>query len=163
MDYVDMGYSKELYKNLKSVHKLKSKEIRIYKRNEHTPLNQITRETSLFTGSVWGVPDTSVPFDNIRKDEDYKSTLRPTLVLETPPSFFDYSIVNSAPGTSKFHKTGEEFPTVLKAEVPPENLEKTTYFLFDYSWFAVQKTFSKKFTDLTNENILKLERMVEEL
>ncbi len=158
-----MGNSKEFYENLKKHHKIKKKEIKIYKRKERIPQNQLIRETSLFKGSVWGVQDLSVPFDNKRKEDHYKASLRPTLILETPNIFTDYSVVSSAPGTSKVHKVGEGFPSTLKAEVPPENLEKTTYFLLEYSWFAIQKTMNKKLTELTSETMGVLNEMIEGL
>ena len=62
MDYFDMGYSKKFYKILQSIHKIKSKEICIYKQNEHTPLNKNTREDSLIQNSICAITNLSVPF-----------------------------------------------------------------------------------------------------
>jgi mRNA-degrading endonuclease toxin of MazEF toxin-antitoxin module len=158
-----MGNSKDIYENLKKVHRLKKKEIRIYKRKKRVPQNQFIRETSLFKGSIWGVPDKSIPFDRRRKEDEYKDSLRPTLVLTTPDTFNDYDLVWVAPGTSKFHKIGNKFPYTLKVEVPPENLEKTTYFLMQYHWFAIQKNMEKKFTELTSETKTKFYEILEDL
>ena len=105
------------------------------------------------------MPDTSVPFDGTRKYEDYKQALRPVLTLKTPESFGDYDSVLAAPGTSKYHK---KTPKVLIAEVPPENLKQTTYFLLEYSWFSVQKNFQKKISELSTRKKNELISMLED-
>lgn len=158
-----MQKKNRLYQNLKEVHKIKKKEIRVYKRKSHSSSEKSKREISLFQCSIWGVPDKSIPFDRRRKEDEYKDSLRPTLVLTTPDTFNDYDLVWVAPGTSKFHKIGNKFPYTLKVEVPPENLEKTTYFLMQYHWFAIQKNMEKKFTELTSETKTKFYEILEDL
>jgi len=158
-----MGNSNEFYENLKKVHKIKKKEIRIYKRKENIPSNQTIRETSLLKGSVWGVPDESVPFDKKRKDDDYKDALRPSLVLETPNNFGNNHFVKLAPGTSKYHPHNETNNLCLLASVPPEELKQSTYFLIYFSWNAVQKNLQNRFCELSTSSKERISILMREL
>jgi hypothetical protein len=142
---------KKTYASLHEVHKVKKKEIKKFSRSEKLNAAIVKRELKLHYGSVWGIDDKSVPFDAKRKDEDLKESLRPCLVIETPKSFEDYDLVEMAPGTTHFHPVGIEYPECLRADVPPEDLYKTTYFLLYLRWSSVQKNLFRNLTELSTE------------
>jgi len=147
---------KKTYKQIREVHKVKQKRIKKFSRSERIDPKIEKREMGLYFGSVWGVNDASVPFDRKRNAEYLKDSLRPSLVLKTPESFEDYTLVEMAPGTSHEHPVGYKYPTCLKADVPPEKLTQTTYFLLYLKWSSVQKNLEKRFCELSTElkNIL---------
>lgn len=140
---------------------VKKKSIRIIKRRDKEELNN--KNLSILFGTIWGIEDKSVPFDYHRKPEKIKNSLRPCVVLSTPTSFSDSSFVSVAPGTSKIHSANDESKFCFVAEVPPESLEKTTYFLLYFRWYEIQKKLQKKLCELTIESKTKLERLIEGL
>lgn len=142
--------------------KLKTKEIKILKREPKSPPEVEYRELNLFFGSVWSIPDKAVPFDYMRKLEDIKDANRPCLILETPESFFDNSYVELAPGTTKVHPTTDKEYKCLVAKVPPEDLRQTTYFLLYFRWTDVQKKLDKKLCELSTSLKNKLSNILKE-
>lgn len=137
------------------------------KKKSFTTKKEVTlqnkRELSLLFGTVWGVNDFAVPFDNKRKDDDFKETLRPCLVLETPDDFGDNYLVWMAPGTSKFHKIKDKIEPCFYADPQYENVRKPTYFLLYFEWFAKQKTVINKFLELSEDGKTKLKELVNEM
>lgn len=147
---------KKTYKQIREVHKVKQKEIKKFSRGLRVDPKIEKREMGLYFGSVWGVNDASVPFNGKRDEEHLKDSLRPSLVLKTPDSFEDFTLVEMAPGTSHEHPVGYKHPICLRADVPPEELAQTTYFLLYLKWSSVQKNLEKRFCELSTElkNIL---------
>lgn len=149
-----------VYKNLPKFQKIRTSKKRRIKTNKKQEDFEY-RELNLLFGSVWGLNDRSVPFDRKRKDDDYKSALRPSLVLGTPDYYEDYNEVSLAPGTSKYHSDKDPNNPCLIAEVPPENLKRTTYFLLYYSWTAKLFTIDRKLAELSVESKNKLAKILE--
>lgn len=139
----------KLYEELKKFHKIKKKEIRVSDRKNRQSPDE--RSIIMTYGSVWGIQDSSVPFDDKREDIEIKQSLRPCLVLETPDRFGDYDEVHMAPGTRKPHRIGEKNPLCLMAKQNDSQLKETTYFLINFSWYAIQKNLEKKFGDITGD------------
>ena len=142
---------KKIYYKLKQVHNLKRKEIKKFTRDIFLNNESEKRENELYLGSVWGIDDKSVPFDGNRKDENIKNSLRPCLTLQTPNSFENYDLVQMAPGTTNFHNVGHNYPECLRADVPPEDLNQTTYFLIYLRWSSIQKNLDRKICDLSTQ------------
>lgn len=118
------------------------------------------REINLVKGSIWNLPDKSVPFDNKRKNVEITDKHRPCLVLETPTNYKDFSIVSLAPGTSKFHANNINDTPTLIAKVPPENLPKTTFFLIYFRWNSVQKVLEKKVGEISEDLLNELDKLL---
>lgn len=145
---------------LKKVHKVKRKEIKKFIRQKNYEEINEHRIAGMTFGSVWGIHDRYVPFDKKRRLETMKDKMRPAVVLETPNQFCERCKIWLAPGTSRDHDKLNKGEVILKAKVPPENLNKTTWFLIHFSWFAVQWQLDKRFTDLSTERIKKLENIL---
>ncbi len=142
--------------------KLKKNEIRLIKRkSRHSAAQELDTKDLLKFGSVWGVEDRAVPFDYNRKEDDYKNALRPCLVLGTPFNFNSYDSVKTAPGTSIPHPFGFKKPPCIKAEVPPENLKKTTFFLIYFQWYSRQSELEKYFTELSEPLLNLTQKLME--
>lgn len=152
----------KVYFDLLKNRNIKKREIRIVKRAKPTDKEVYEREINLTFGNVWGVNDRAVLFDDLRKEEDYKNTLRPCLILQTPDDFTDYSFVNLAPGTSKYHKSTDGQPCLIaKAEI--EECKKDTYFLIYFRWNSLQKTVEKKFFELSPNSKSQLEKLLKSI
>jgi len=136
---------------LQAERNLKNKEIRLLRRNPKKQDDSWdSRAAGLIKGAVWLIADASVPFDAKRHEKDIKSTGRTCLCLNTPSDISQNSFAPMAPGTGTPHKTGKNGTApVLRAEVPPEDLDKTTYFLLYFRWNALQKTLIKRRCDLS--------------
>lgn len=143
---------------LKKERNLKDKEIRLLKRKEYKNKDIEYRELNLFYGTVWGIPDRSIPFDNKRKKSEYKNSNRPVLVLETPKEFDDYKPILLAPGTSKIHLSTNYKP-VLDIKTNKKK-DVTTYFLLYFKWKSVQKNLQKKLYQLTENQINRLNNLL---
>jgi len=146
---------------LKSERNLKDRDIKLFKRSERkVDKSEEERSISLIEGAVWLIPDQSVPFDAQRELKEIKPFGRPCLCLETPQDFEPDSLVSMAPGTSKPHRFGAHAPLpVLFAKVPPEDLDKDTYFLLYFSWTARQKNLIKHRSDLSASLVSILQNM----
>ncbi len=143
---------------LKTERNLKEKEIKLLKKNVHKNKDIEYRETNLFFGTVWGMHDKSVPFDNKRQEFNYKNTNRPVLVLKTPTEFDDYKPVILAPGTSKVHFSTYDKPVL---DVKTNNKKGIkTYFLLYFKWESVQKNLRKKLYQLDEEQINRLNNLL---
>jgi len=141
---------------LKTERNVKHKQIKLLNKEEYIEPEVSYREANLCFGSVWGVEDKSVPFDNFRNEIDIKNSLRPTVVIETPQNWESYNVVSVAPGTSKNHKNTKDFP-VYDECINTTNPSLRTYFLLYLKWNSVQKNLVKKFytLDVPQSNRLK--------
>ncbi len=157
-----MRSSEEFYESLKTVHKIKKKEIRIYKRKSLLEEEETLKSMKFNFGSIWGIEDKLVPFDYKRNETNYKDSLRPSLIIETPLKFGDNQLVKLAPGTTKFHKCKKIRDFCLFVSVPPEELDQSTYFLIYFSWKAVQKNLQKRFCELSTKAKERLSILVKE-
>ncbi|MBK9404453.1 MAG: hypothetical protein IPN57_07970 [Ignavibacteria bacterium] len=123
---------------------LKVKEIRKLKREKKSRDTGSDKEYQLIFGSVWGIQDRLVLFDGKRKEEHFKDSQRPCILLESPIVFNEYSNISIAPGTSNYSKYDEYNNFVLTATVPPEELNHTTYFKIYLRQYTFQKDLEKK-------------------
>lgn len=139
--------------------KTKRKMIRLPMR-EHTDRKSEQWQTGAYKGSVWAVPDRSVPFDEIRKAEQIKPEKRPCLILETPSEFGEYKTAHIAPGTSVPHRLGKKSPPCLLADRENDGMKKDTYFLIYFRWFAVQKTMEKRIGEISFERMKLLDKIL---
>lgn len=139
---------------------LKIKEIRKLKREKKKKETTSNKEYQLIFGSVWGIEDRIVIFDNKRKEEHFKDTLRPCLALESPSDFNEYSIINIAPGTTSYFHSDIDKGKILTASVPPEDLDRTTHFKIYFSQYLLQKNLQKKFCDISATLRIKLEEIL---
>lgn len=131
----------------------KKKEIKLFRRKE------IETEEEYKQGMVVGVPDKSVPFDGARNEEQIKNAIRPCLVLSANNSNKYKRYYKLSPGTSTPHINNDE-ECVLVAEVPPEKLLKTTYFLLHFQWTASSHIISGKICNLSPTLIEKLKSLI---
>jgi len=153
--------NKKVFK-LKEERNLKHKSIRLLKRKEHSDEQVEYRELNLSFGTIWTMEDKSVPFDNKRKESEYKDSKRPVLVLNTPKSFFDYSIVSVAPGTSKVHINTKIRP-VLDVITKNGRQSIKTYYLLYFKWNSVQKKLYKKVSTLQQEQLNRLNNLMKKV
>lgn len=151
------------FNELLKVHKIKRDQFKLASKESRVEGELSLLQNSYCFGSIWGIEDRSVPFDYNRKEDDYKDKLRPCAVVKIPKSLNSYALIETVPGTSKFHPIGEEFPPCLKAEVPPEELHKTTWFLVYMKFFSVRKKLEKRFCELSTESKNKLTELIEEI
>ncbi len=137
---------------LKSPHKRKSEKIlRVY-----TPPDRRTIEFNF--GSIWGIPDGAVPFDSERKNDDYKSSQRPCVVVSKPIDINSNYDAIFAPGTTKWHNINDNKMPILFTSHEEEKLNLDTYFLLYYK-FTISPQINKNwFCNLspTAKNKLKL-------
>jgi hypothetical protein len=129
---------------------LKLSEVKKKKRKKNSVDPGTVKEFKLTFGSVWGIQDSLVLFDNKRKDEHFKDSARPCLLIETPTNYRDYSPAVIAPGTTSYYQNDENNDKVLTAQVPPEDLNQTTYFKLFFRQYIFQKNLEKKFCDLSS-------------
>lgn len=153
--------NKKVFK-LKEERNLKNKSIRLLKRKEHSDEQVEYRELNLSFGTIWTMEDKSVPFDNKRKESEYKDSKRPVLVLKTPKNFFDYSIVSVAPGTSKVH-TNTKIRPVLDVITKNGRQSIKTYYLLYFKWNSVQKKLYKKVSTLQQEQLNRLNNLMKKV
>lgn len=140
--------------------KIKRRELRLLKREkDEEPGEYISRGMYLREGSVWGIEDKSVSFDTPRDPDVLKEGLRPCLCLDTPDQYNYYSPVEMAPGTTKFHRTDLPDMPTLAVQINPKSDYQTTYFLIYASWYAMQKTLQKHFTDLKESDFAEMKRL----
>ncbi len=144
-----MANYKKLFSELTKVHKIKYSQIRISKREDKDEEPYIPESS---VGSVYGVQDSKIQFDGQR--QEFKDALRPCVIIKKDR-------INEtwiAPGTGKYHY-GEE---CITAEVPPEQLEKTTYFLLYFRQRLLDKTLKRKICSLSFHLIKQIEEMTNE-
>ncbi len=140
--------------------RIKKRELRLLKRvKEEKSEDYFNREMYLREGSVWGIEDKSVSFDTARDPDSLKDGLRPCLCLDSPGEYNDNLPVEMAPGTSKFHRTGIPGMPTLAVQINPKSADQTTYFLLYASWYAMQKTLKKHFTDLKESDLAEMKRL----
>lgn len=153
--------NKKVHK-LKEERNLKNKSIRLLKRKEHNDEQVEYRELNLSFGTIWTIDDRSVPFDNKRKESEYKDGKRPVLVLNTPDKFLDYSVVSVAPGTSKVHINTDIKP-VLDINTKNGRQSIKTYYLLYFKWNSVQKNLYKKVSTLEQEQLNRLKNLMKKV
>jgi len=151
---------RRLEEELRKVHKIKRGNIKkILRKKNYEEINE-HRIAGMTFGTVWGIHDRFVPFNKMRKPDEFKNALRPCVVLESPKSFCNRCKIRMAPGTSRKHDKHNAGEKIFKVKVPPERLTKTTWFLLHFVWLANQNHLEKKFIELTTENIKKLENLL---
>lgn len=153
--------NKKVHK-LKEERNLKNKSIRLLKRKEHNDEQVEYRELNLSLGTIWTMDDKSVPFDNKRKESEYKDGKRPVLVLNTPNEFKDYSEVLVVPGTSKVHLNNNITPVLDVNTKNGRQLIKTYYLLY-FKWNSVQKNLYKKVSTLEQEQLNRLKNLMKKV
>jgi len=137
------------YKELRKLFKNYDQEDKYYSKYEQ-------KELSYDIGDVVGIHDASVPFDWNRRIENIKDKLRPCLIIDKNIKFYYYTVV---PGTSKEHKDTPE-AKVIVAHVPPEELVKTTYFLYQYRWNVNKKIIQKRLAKLYHTHIPTINELI---
>lgn len=139
---------------------LKVKEIRKLKRQKKSRNTESDKQYKLIFGSVWGIQDRLVQFDGKRKEEHFKNSQRPCILLESPIVFNEYSNISIASGTSNFSKYDKYNNLILTASVPPEDLNHTTYFKIYFRQYTLQRNLEKKFCDISYALRIKLEKIL---
>jgi len=139
---------------------IKISQLKKKNRKSSISIKQEDKEIQMIFGSVWGIQDRHVAFGEERKDEHIKDSLRPCLALETPSKFGDNSNIEVAPGSSNFWNNQLYTEKIITASVPPEDLERTTYFKIHLAHLQLQKHLEKKFCDLSNNLINQLEKIL---
>jgi hypothetical protein len=117
---------------------------------------------TLRKGSVWGIEDVNISFGKgrKRKKEHIKDVRRPCLVLKTPSQFNRYSKVLIAPGSTKVSNFDLSHTSIITATVPPEVLNKTTYFKLKFIEFLPQVLLEKRYCDLSKRLIDEIEKYI---
>jgi hypothetical protein len=135
-------YSLEyLKKKINANKNIKLREVRMLKRIMDN-LDGAHKHFLLF-GEVWISPDKNIIFDGRQRNI---KVVRPVLIIEKEKEITPYGSVRIAPGTSKARKIT---PTVLMAKVPPEALDKTTFFLLHLSQYTLIKELKTKKAELS--------------
>ncbi|MCK9280184.1 MAG: hypothetical protein M0P71_06160 [Melioribacteraceae bacterium] len=144
------------YGELKTPHKRKKE--KILPKTFNSPHRRIIEFNF---GSVWGIPDGAVPFDNERKKDDYKDCDRPCVVISKPIDMPSNEDAIFAPGTTHYHDPDHKINIVLYASNKKENLKYSTYFLLYFKFSVPSKFINSKFCDLSKESKNQLKLLVE--
>jgi len=153
---------RELEFHRKKIGRSKGIKLRTIKMIKKSRLNNELnyKEKNLIKGSVWGIADSSVSFDKKRNAEKIKEADRPCLILKTPQLFETYSKVLIAPGTTQISNFDLQHSFVIKVNVPPEALKRTTYFKLSFLEFVPQIVLTKKYCDLSSKLIDEIDNFI---